>query len=259
MLAQNYTISRNVPLNDIVKRSTVAEKPVLKYEALREADILWEKRIWRVIDTREKMNLAFRYPEMPLFSILYNGIVNEKITAYSAEYDDFSIPLAVEDVESQLYTTDTIPVFNPVDYTETLQIIRNEPDIDNIKRYRIQELWYFNSKTSTLKVRILGIAPLIEELDDMGNVRWEKPLFWVNYQQCRDVLARYPTFNTGNDKGTMTWEDLFEMRQFTSYVYKQSNIHDQRLQDYISGTDLLLEADKIKQEIFNFEHDLWSY
>jgi hypothetical protein len=57
----------------------------------------------------------------------------------------------------------------------------------------------------------------------------------------------------------MTWEDLFEMRFFASYIYKESNVYDRRLQDYLSGVDLLLEADKIKQEIFNFEHDLWSY
>jgi len=73
------------------------------------------------------------------------------------------------------------------------------------------------------------------------------------------VLARERVFNTGNDASPITWEDLLEMRFFSSYIYKVSNVYDRRLQDYKTGVDLLLEAEKIKAEIFNFEHDLWSY
>jgi len=110
-----------------------------------------------------------------------------------------------------------------------------------------------------LQVRILGIAPLIDVKDDNGNFRYEKPMFWVYYPECREVLSRHQVFNSGNDASPNSWEDLLEMRFFSSYIYKQSNVHDFRLQDYLSGVDLLLEADKIKHEIFNFEHDLWSY
>jgi gliding motility associated protien GldN len=110
-----------------------------------------------------------------------------------------------------------------------------------------------------MQVRILGIAPLIDVKDDNGNFRYEKPMFWVYYPEARESLARERVFNFGNDTSPMTWEDLFEMRFFSSYIYKESNVFDRRLQEYLSGVDLLLEADKIKQEIFNFEHDLWSY
>ena len=66
-------------------------------------------------------------------------------------------------------------------------------------------------------------------------------------------------FNPGNDGDLGTWEDLFERRFFSSYIYKESNVYNRRIQDYLQGVDILLEADKIKQEIFNYEHDLWSY
>jgi gliding motility associated protien GldN len=84
-------------------------------------------------------------------------------------------------------------------------------------------------------------------------------MFWVYYPEAREVLSRERVFNAGNDASPSSWEDLMEMRFFASYIYKESNVLNRRLQDYLSGVDLLLEADKIKQEIFNFEHDLWSY
>ena len=48
------------PLDDITERAVVNEHRVLKYQHVRESDILWEKRLWRIIDTREKMNLPIR-------------------------------------------------------------------------------------------------------------------------------------------------------------------------------------------------------
>ena len=84
-------------------------------------------------------------------------------------------------------------------------------------------------------------------------------MFWIYYPEFRKVLAHQQAFNTGNDASPISWEDIFEMRFFASYIYKESDVMNRRLEDYLSGVDLLLEADKIKNEIFNFEHDLWSY
>ena len=95
--------------------------------------------------------------------------------------------------------------------------------------------------------------------DESGNFLYEKPLFWMHYPSAREVLAREVVFNRGNDGSRMTWEDLLEMRMFSSHVYKESNIGDSRLQDHYSGLDLLLQADKINQELFNYEQDVWSY
>ena len=94
---------------------------------------------------------------------------------------------------------------------------------------------------------------------DNGNFRYEKPMFWIDYPEAREILAREKVFNYGNDASPLTWEDQLERRFFSSYIFKESNVHDRRLQEYLSGVDLLLEADKIKNEIFNFENDLWTY
>lgn len=249
----------NRPLDDIVESNTIGRKRVLPYDNVREADIFWKKKIWRVIDIREKMNLPFAYPERPFFSILMDGAKTGEIKAYSTEDDKFSIELTPDEVASMGASIDTISTLDPETYEETFQIVRNEVNPEDVKRFRLKEIWFFDEETSTLQVRILGIAPLIDVKDDNGNFRYEKPMFWIYYPEAREMLAKQQVFNIFNDSAPMTWEDLMEMRFFSSYIYKESNVFDRRLQEYLSGVDLLLEADKIKKEIFNFEHDLWSY
>jgi len=259
ILTESSDPNADRPLDDIVEKRLTYEKRVLPYDHVREADIFWEKRIWRVVDVREKMNLPFAYPERPFFTILMDAAVNEEITVYGTEDDKFTSPLAPEEVASMGATIDTVITFDPETYEEQIQIVRNDINAEDVKRFRIKEVWFFDEETSTMQVRILGIAPLLDVKDDNGNFRYEKPMFWVYYPDAREVLARERVFNTGNDASPMTWEDLLEMRFFSSYIYKASNVHDRRLQDYKTGVDLLLEAEKIKAEIFNFEHDLWSY
>lgn len=247
------------PLDGIVDYSHLQQKRALEYPPVRAADVLWEKRIWRELDTREKMNLPFRYEKAPLFSILLKGIEEGELEVYSPENDQFSLPLSYDELAKSLYKVDTIPVFDPITYIETYQIVQNDVDPQDVVRYRIKEVWYFDSKYAALRVKILGIAPIIQEFDDNGNFRFERPLFWVYYPDARDFLAQHAIYNNGNDKPTMSWEDLLEMRFFASHITKESNVFDKRLEDTYSGKELLQEADKIRMEIFNYEHDMWSY
>ena len=248
------------PLDDIVDKRTITEKRVLAYDHIREADIFWEKRVWRVIDTREKMNLPFAYPERPFFSILMDAAEAGEITVYSVEDDKFSQRLTPDEVKAMGASVDTITTFDPVTYEEKIEIVTNDINPEDVKRFRLKEIWFFDEETSTLQVRILGIAPLLDVKDEnTGEFRYEQPMFWVYYPEARETLARERVFNFKNDSTNQTWEDLLEARFFSSYIIKASNVHDRRLQEYLSGVDLLLESEKIRQEIFNFEHDLWSY
>ena len=259
ILTESSDPNAGKPLDDITTKSITNERQVLAYDHVREADIFWEKRIWRVIDIREKMNLPFAYPERPFFSILMDAATSGEITVYSTEDDKFTSQLTPDEVASMGATIDTVITFDPETYEEQLQVVRNDINPEDVKRFRMKEVWFFDEESSTLQVRILGIAPLIDKTDENGNFLYEKPMFWVYYPEARQTLARERVFNIGNDASAVTWEDLMEMRYFSSYIFKESNVRDRRIQDYLTGIDILLEADKIKQEIFNFEHDLWSY
>jgi gliding motility associated protien GldN len=251
----------DAPLDDVVKKDIMTERRVLAYQPIRESDIFWEKRIWRIIDVREKMNLPFAYPEEPFFKLLSDAATKGDLPVYAIDgTDKFNKRMSTDDVLSMLSKTDTVVTFDPETYEEKVQIVRNDINWEDVKRFRIKEVWFFDKETSTLQVRILGIAPLIDVKDNEGNFRFEKPMFWVYYPQARELFARHRVFTMGgNTNATISWEDLFEMRYFASYIYKESNVYDRKLEEYLSGVDLLMESEKIKNEIFNFEHDLWQY
>jgi gliding motility associated protien GldN len=253
--------NRKPPIDGVVEKKLTAEKRVLPYESLREADIMWEKYVWRVIDTREKLNLPFVYPDRPFFKVLMEAAIGGNITAYSTDDDKFTYPLTPDEVAAQSASQDTIITFDPDTYEEVVKIVRNDINYEDVKRFRVKEVWFFDEESSRLGVRILGIAPLLDVKDkNTGVFIREQPMFWIYYPEAREILAREQYFNEGNDASPLTWEDIMEMRFFSSYIYKASNVRNERIQDYITGgVDRLLEGDKIRQEIFNLEHDLWSY
>ncbi len=263
--AESIITESSVPMeekyiDDIVKKRLIFENRVLPYEPIREADIPWEKRIWRVVDVREKLNLPFQYPEKPFFSIISDAATSGEIKVFQDE--KFKEMLTPDEVLAKLIVMDTSLVIDPETYEEQVKVTSNPVNPSDIKRWRIKEIWYFDEETSTMGVRILGFAPYKDVYDDeTGLFLYEIPLFWVYYPEVRDELARHRVFNDYNDASALTWYDLFEQRKFSSYIYKQSNVLDVRLKDIFpeNGVDRLMESERIKREIFNWEHDLWSY
>ena len=249
---------KEIPRDGIYNKSTVATKQMLTYDHLREADVFWEKRVWRVIDVREKMNKHFTYPNAPFVKVLLDAATNGEIAVYSAMDDKFSYKLADGEARNIGVTVDTIITIDPITLKEDERIVRNELNWEDVKRFRVKEVWYMDEETSTMKVRILGIAPLIEVNDINDNFRYEQPLFWLYYPELRTVLNNKEVVNPVNDANPMSWDNVFEMRYFSSYVYKESNVQGRRLQDYKTGLDILLEAKKVEKAIFEFEEDLWS-
>jgi gliding motility associated protien GldN len=262
VMASSPTLSaQTTPLDDFTERSIVPERPVLAYPTVREADILWEKRIWRVLDVREKINLPFAAPDAPLFDILRKAVSSGELTAYSTDDDKFGRALSVAEVMSKITRTDTILDYWTADDAEPeTKVIFNEINWEDIKRFRLKEAWFFDARTSTLQVRILGIAPLMDVRDEEGNFRYEMPLFWIHYPSAREVLAQHKVVLNGSNLATATtWEDLLERRQFASSILKENNVQDIRLTDVYTGLDVPVQGQKISDGIFNFEHDLWSW
>lgn len=249
---------RKPPLDGVVERTLTAEKRVLPYDPVREADYYWEKRVWRLIDIREKMNLPFKNPDARFVTILLEAAKAGEIEVYDDEA--FTSPLTIEQVmEKEKGKPDTIMRFDVETYEDIIEIVQNDLNPEDIKLFRVKEVWFFDKEASVVRVRILGIAPIKEVKDEFGSFMGVQPMFWVYYPDARHTLARHMAFRTGNDASPLTWEDLLEMRFFSSFIYKERNVLDLGLKDIYSGVDLLLEGEKIKQEIFHFEHDLWSF
>ena len=212
---------------------------------------------------REKVNIPFRSPQRPLFSILVDGINAGDITAFKDE--EFKDVMSAEEVKKQIFRLDSVTFYDPDTYEETVKVVPSEINPDDIKRYRMKEIWYFDKEASMLKVRILGISPLHETVDPTtGELKYELPLFWIYYPEIRETLAKETVLSDFNDVFPMTWYDLMENRMFYSYIIKTTNVLDLRLADRFEKSldpdmDILLESERLKEELFNFEQDLWSY
>lgn len=168
---------------------------------------------------------------------------------------DFSAPLVA--IQSQIYAgEDSIDANGNVIYYPREYTWYNSEDI---VQYRVKEDWFFDKERSVLDVRIIGICPVVYNRDQDGNITGLKELFWLYFPECRYVFQNFFVQSRHNDSQRMSFDDLFWKRMFQSYIIKESNLYDRELQNYRAGVDALLESEKIKEKIFIFEHDLWSF
>jgi gliding motility associated protien GldN len=249
-----------VHLNDL--------KPI-PYPYLREGDVFWEKRVWRSVDFREKMNHPLYFPETPqgkwksLMQVLWDALLAGEITAYDpVNTDNFEemSPIPSSQLESQLSTTETTREEDPA--TGQFQDVTFEVPFDpqEIVLLWIKEDWIFDKQRSEMQIRIVGICPVKENIDPVTQVfRGYDPLFWIYYPEVRPVLARNEVFNPLNSARRLSFDQLFLQRRFSSFIIKEDNVFDRRIDDYATGIDALLEAERIKNEIRDFEQELWSY
>jgi gliding motility associated protien GldN len=129
----------------------------------------------------------------------------------------------------------------------------------DIVQYRLKEDWFFDKERSVMDCRILGMAPVVYNQDDKGNISGLKELFWLYFPHCRFVFNNYFVYNTKNDAQWMSFDDLFWKRQFSSTIYKQNNVFDRKIESYRTGLDALHESEKITEDIRTIEHDVWHF
>ena len=259
-------------------RNLVKERVPLAYEHIREDDATYVQRVWREIDIHEKMNLPFTYKaegdqgNQRFIMILLNAIKKEEITAFSADNGDdrFTTPISFKDISKKFSgepkKIQVIDWANDPDGSKGLMkdsMIVKEFNADNsVERYWVKEDWIFDKESSRMHVRILGIAPIQTIRNDDDSYRAVTPAFWVYYPDLRPMLARFDVYNGKNFGARMSWEELFESRMFASRIIKSTinNPNDQFIFTYIKDPILaLLEGENVKERIFNYEQDLWSY
>jgi len=261
---KQQTYAQNV--NDgVYTKENIPGKDPVPYPELIEADILWTKKIWQIIDCREKMNHPFYYPiedmddRKSLISLFIYGINNEGLTVY---HDDEFKQLATRDEVYQMFDAlpDTQNVPDPNTGELRLTVIPGEVRYDEVYQYEIKEQWYFDKKHSTMNVRVLGVCPIRRYMDvETGQIRKQRT-FWVYFPEARFLLARQEVFNRHNDAQRISFDDVFFQRRFNSYIVRETNVYDNReVVAYMQGLNVLHEAEKIKQELFEMEHDLWEY
>ncbi len=261
-----------------VKEHVPARKPV-PYHHLREADMMWGKKLWRMLDLREKINHPLYFPtkkmddRYSLIDLLIYGVENEGLTVYSDIDDEFTTPITVAQMNAALGGgVDSIQVENPETGALELKVVPRERKTNEVTRYLMKEYWYFDKQRSMLEVRIIGLCPIRmyakeatlneEGGKDEGEEKelQMKQVMWVYFPAARPLFANHEVFNPYNDSERRTFDDVFFKRRFSSFIYQETNVYNNRfIWLYKQGLDAMLESERIKDFIFKFEHDLWEY
>jgi gliding motility associated protien GldN len=258
--------------DEAVETSNLRDRTPLPYENLRADDALFRHKIWREIDTREKINLPFRYSaddnngNQRFISILLQAIQDSAVTVFNSIDDRFTTPMTKSDVASMVAGAEVpVPIIDSNGVQTGVVYKRNEVNLDSFYKFRIKEEVIFDKESSRLFWRILGIAPLKRIITASGVDMGESELFWVYYPDMRPIFAKYEVYNGKNFGARMSWEELFESRMFYGRIIKSTidNPNDQYIKNYggLASQPILqlLEGENIKDKIFNYEQDLWSY
>jgi gliding motility associated protien GldN len=255
----------DAPMDGLFPTEDLANKEPIPNPTIRRADVMWSKRIWREIDFRQKFNQKFYFPIDPqqnwksFITIVLDGLKEGELTAYDiSNTDELLVPLTYNEILARETFEDHRVMRRPYPpYEEFDTIIYTEFDPTKVMRLRIKEDWYFDRQRSQMMVRIQALCPVM--IKERNGEEITLPLFWISYQEARNLFANSMVFNNYNAAMRLSYDELFWKRLFDSYIYKEQNVYDRRISQYATGVDALLEAERIKVEMQRFEEDLWEY
>ena len=263
-------VKKSLRNDNAFDKSSLTKRTPLVYEYLRWDDALYAEKVWRELDLREKMNQTFRYDAVDdngsqiFINMLLKAVNTGEVTAFAD--DRFTTPMSLQEIQQlTVGVADTVPQTDPNDPNHILRYVVTRASFDpkSVVKIRMKEEWVFDRESSRMFVRILGISPQKTIYLPNGKERGTSSMFWIYYPDLRPMLAKNEVYNPKNmGQSRMTWEELFESRMFASYIVKSTmdNPSNKYIKSYIKDPILaLLEGDNIKEKIFNYEQDLWSY
>ena len=253
------------------------DKP-LEYGYVDDRDILFSKLTWEKVVLDERANFPLYFPvdtnnigsnRRSLFDVLVRSIKEGKIENM---YDDsyFTTKLTAKDLVPRMSKIDTLDIgieqYNAEGFVDPEYIIKRDIQAYDISAYFIKGLWYFDKRLGEMRYRLLGLAPAAPDVNfiDSEDEANKQPiaLFWIFFPEAREVLHEAKSFNNKNSAMPVSFDHLLNARRFNGYMYKEENVYgDRQVNEYVADNALmqLLESDRIKEKIRNFEMDMWSY
>ena len=250
------------------------DKPLV-YGYVHDRDVLMGKTTWEIIDLSEKINFALYFPidtanigsdRRSLYDVLTKALKNGKITeVYTDSY--FNTKKSMQDIQTSLTRIDTTDAgreqINAGNQISDEYILKQDLAAQDVTQYKIKGYWYFDKRQSELKYRLLGICPVTPDVYTMNSDEKDYiELFWVFFPAARDVLHEAKAFNDKNSAMPVSFDQILNSRRFNSVIYKEENVYgDRTIEEYMkdNAQNQLLESERIKSKIRDFEHDMWNY
>ncbi|TCC93283.1 gliding motility protein GldN [Pedobacter frigiditerrae] len=273
---------KKLPKKDgfIFREENVADT-VVPYSVVNKEDVYFTKRVWREIDLRDRGNEIMSSPKVNLIGVIYKALNDGELDLYSPNDEDFQGDPISQKKDAAAKTNSNSAVdsaflgVNPA--TNEVNRADNEFFKSRFIALRIKEDWILDIRRGIFEPRIVGVAPVIMQLsfpqDNNGNPVIDpvsgKPkvdtlgtpaVGWLYFDDLRHILVKTKVANNNNDNSGINFDDVFVRRLFFSNITKVSNTADERFKDYLANSkDQLLESERWKKYIADFEQGLWEY
>jgi gliding motility associated protien GldN len=263
-----------IGLKTVAQLDADNDKP-LSYGYVHDRDVLMGKTTWEIIDLSERINFALYFPidtanigsdRRSLYDVLTRAMKSGEITeVYTDGY--FNTKKSLQDIQASLTRIDTTDAgreqINAGNSISEEYILRQDLSAADVTEYKIKGYWYFDKRQSELKYRLLGICPVTPDVYSMNSEEKDYiELFWIFFPAARDVLHDAKAFNEKNSAMPISFDQILNSRRFNSVIYKEENVYgDRGIDEYMkdNAQNQLLESERVKDKIRNFESDMWNY
>ncbi len=188
----------------------------------------------------------------------------DEINNYFEDYKPRVVPEIVKkDKKGNVISVTPATTIPATKILDPQYINTQELTAQDLSGYKIKGFWYFDKRQSELKYRLLGICPVAPEAKERNA---ENPdvieLFWVYFPSVRDILHEAKAFNNKNSAMPIDFDYLLNSRRFNAVIYQEENVQgDRTIEDYMKDNAQmqLLESERVKDKIRDFEQDMWNY
>ncbi len=270
----NARIPEEIGLKTKAQQISDNDKP-LAYGYVHDRDVLMGKMVWEIIDLSERINFPLYFPidtanigsdRRSLYDVLTRAIKEERITeVYADSY--FNTKKTYKDIQASLSRIDTTDAgreqINAGQKVSAEYIMKSDLTAQDVTQYKIKGFWYFDKRQSELKYRLLAICPVTPDVYTMNSEEKDYiELFWIFFPDAREVLHEAKSFNNKNSAMPISFDQILNARRFNSVIYKEENVYgDREIKEYMkdNAQNQLLEAERVKEKIRDFESDMWNY
>jgi gliding motility associated protien GldN len=253
----------------------------LSIRPIHESDIMFKKTIWESIDLREKQNKPFMAVNNEITKFIFEAVKAGLLTPYKT--DSVITKLSVEEFIANIsasgnkMTADEIAAEKKrIQDDAFLTKAEKQTQIaaltsgggaqefspSTFTTMELKEDVIFDKERSRLYFDIQALT-IILPADKNGDAGVDKPVASFRYKDLQRIFKNNPNaiyFNAQNNAAHKNLSDAFDLRLFSGRIVKISNPNDEFLVTTYDGDRKgLLAADWIRQQLMEFEHNLWEF
>lgn len=238
---------------------------VIRKITSRPEDIIWSKTYVRSIDLKEEINSVYYASNdildtnKCLFDIIKAGIFSKSIKALSCNLFTYQI----ENELNQEKIHNILIKENEINYSEVDSLTGNEVETriiykdtlnsESIVQYWIREEWFLDKQRSVLDSRITAICPVRFDSEKQAL----QPLFWIDFDESANFLNKTKVINRKRYDEVLSFYQLLLKRRFYSQIKYKEGISNNS--DFENEVEAIMNSEKLKTELINFECDLWQW